>query len=230
MIIIKRLNLAGKSLLEYKREFNKEYPEIVQKAISSTVQELIGVLGLNLCIFDSFKDLSISADSFERELLSIKDLAMTEKEIKQELEAYLKILDKNLIGNGVYGYEKEINIGKELLKIVKKIQLDKTFFQEYFLLDNQELTEIMKPKGFADRFSTQRIGKLFNDIEGDLSSEFAIVNIERTDVEFIDESYVASLKISFNGLAVMDKLDELTAEVKRFISYSSKYIQDRMLI
>lgn len=226
----RRLNLAGKNLLEYKVEYNKDYPELVQKSLKTTVQELMQVLGIDSMYFEIFKDQTISVDEFEKELLNVKDLSMTDKEIKKELEEYLKILEKNLIGNGVHGYEKEVNVGKELIKITKKVILDKAFFQEYFLLDAGELTEFMKPKGFADRFANLRLTKLFNDIEGDLSDDFSIVTLERHDVEFVDESYVASLKVSFTGLDVTDKLDELTSEIKRFISYSNKYIQDRLLI
>ena len=188
------------------------------------------VLGLDSMLLALFKDQTVTVEDFEKELLNIQDLSMTDKEIKKELEEYLKILEKSLIGNGVHGYEKEVNVGKELIKITKKVSLDKSFFQEYFLLDAGELTEFMKPKGFADRFASLRLTKLFNDIEGDLKDDFSIVTLERHDVEFIDESYVASLKVAFTGEDVTDKLDELTSEIKRFISYSTKYIQDRLLI
>lgn len=228
--LARRLNLAGKNLLEYKVEYNKDYPEIVQKSLKTTVQDLMQVLGLDSMLLALFKDQTVTVEDFEKELLNIQDLSMTDKEIKKELEEYLKILEKSLIGNGVHGYEKEVNVGKELIKITKKVSLDKSFFQEYFLLDAGELTEFMKPKGFADRFASLRLTKLFNDIEGDLKDDFSIVTLERHDVEFIDESYVASLKVAFTGEDVTDKLDELTSEIKRFISYSTKYIQDRLLI
>lgn len=226
----RRLNLAGKNLLEYKAEYNKDYPELVLKSLKTTVQDLMQVLGIDSMYFELFKDQTMTVNEFETELLKIKDLSMTDKEIKQELEEYLKILEKSLIGNGVHGYEKEVNVGKELIKITKKVNLDKSFFQEYFLLDAGELTEFMKPKGFADRFASLRLTKLFNDIEGDLADDFNLVTLERHDVEFLDESYVASLKVSFTGMDITDNLDELTSEIKRFVSYSNKYIQDRLLI
>lgn len=158
-----RLNKAGIDLLEYKKEYLKDYPELIINSLSISLDQLVGADICDRTAVDLIKNKDISVSNFEKYLLESDKYSKTEEELRKEMEDELDKFVGKLKKSGIDDFETNVSVEKELFFFTKKINISVDFIRDYFGLAEKELSKIMEPKGFAEKFVILRAAKVMND-------------------------------------------------------------------
>ena len=155
-----KLNLLGLEVIEYKKELAKDYPELVKKALYSSIENLTTNNVIDLDTLYALKDEDMYIDSFtdyiyrnEKYLKTKEELTKEYEEIRIKLNDFLETL----------GYKEDIYTGSsvddESIKISKIFYMDESFLRDYFH-NGINTDKLMERKGFAEMFAILRFPKI----------------------------------------------------------------------
>lgn len=183
---MKKLNLFGQELLNYKTELLKTtYPKVVHDSLVLAVTKLETDKFISNEIKEYLIDREISLCDFEKEILNIKNCKKTKEELLEEFD---KIKDSFL--SEVYEEESlkpvdvsfESNIEEDKIIIKKEFLITDEFLKSYFYIPTDEDFEVlMKRKGFIEKFAILRLEKIMKDflisLENKSGFNFAISSV-----------------------------------------------------
>lgn len=242
-IIIKKLNLAGRNILEYRKEYLKrEYPEIVKKSLKSSAESIFIALNADLSIYDEFSNEAIDERTFREALLNSKCFSLSKKELSDETRKTCERIVKNLEENGVYGVEMNFSMEDEKYKMKFGIEMGTGFLIEYLGLTKENEKEYMKEGGVAETFAKLRLKKIGNSIINEYGEVLKDIGnnskkdknekfLKLTEPKLIDDRYKIEVEyeINFETLEVDKAKEDQALTYKRFKNLADEYIEKRLV-
>lgn len=160
-----RINAQGLNLIEYKKELNKNYSDLVQNALLLALTKLVEEKRLDEETLQKVQDQSIDMQTFSRYLLSRKEYTKNTKELLAEFEKVRYEINAYLIKIGfVDNVSTESIIDKNIISVIKTYNLPQDFILNYFGIKENQLDQLMKKKGFIEKFAVLRMTKVCKEI------------------------------------------------------------------
>lgn len=184
---MKRLNLFGEELMNYKRELMKEsYPKVVKDSLHLAIDKFLADDFITSEIHESFSP-KVSVQKFEDLLLKFPKCVKTKAEMEREAnelkdqfiqcvyeDPSLKPLDVDF----------EVHMNEEVIEGKRTFLITEDFLKGYFYIPTEEDLEVlMKRKGFIEKFAILRLEKIFNDFLGKIE-ETDRIKVAHTNVFF----------------------------------------------
>lgn len=237
-----RLNNQGLNLIDYKKEFNYPHAIIVKNALLLALNKLVDDNRIDLETLDKIQDDSIDLQSFSRFLLSRAEYIKNEQELFFEFEKVRQKVDDYMEQIGFMSSLKTESIVKDnIIMISKKFVLSKSFLIIYFGITDEQYMQLVKKKGFIEKFAVLRLNKICKEIRNEVpqdrfitqkqsqvifdknTSEFCIYYQYCINVDFIEKD--SNLSIVINKIKSIDETAQVLYEQKIGISQYPSMIQ-----
>lgn len=166
-IKLNKLNKLGNEILEYKEELlNNNHSKIVEKALLSSVTDLLSGGIINVDIHDALGDSNSSLEDVRALVLNKPNLTKTTAELKAEYDEYRepffnKLMESiSLSDTEPTRITSESHVSVEEIQIILTFNMTKEFIGDYFEREGEQLNAMMKPEGFAEKFAILRYSAL----------------------------------------------------------------------
>ena len=167
-----RINKIGRTLIGYKSEYSKHYSPIVDESLMIALETQLEKRLLDQEIFDMIINDSISLNDFEAFIGNKREYAKSQKELLEEFEKIRAIVNEALTNiNFIEFIETESNTEINKISILKQYTISEEFIKMYFGLEDVDMAQIMKKKGFAEKFAVLRLTKVFKEIFSEMRAE-----------------------------------------------------------
>lgn len=168
-IKLNKLNKLGNEILEYKEELlNNSHSKIVEKALLSSVTDLLSGGIINVDIHDALGDSNSSIEDVRELVLNKPNLTKTTGELKAEYDEYRLPFfeglteDSSLSDTELSKLTSESHVSVEEVQFILTFNMTKDFVGEYFEREGEQLNAMMKPEGFAEKFAILRYSALIS--------------------------------------------------------------------
>ena len=167
-----RINKIGRNLINYKSEYSKHYSPIVDESLMLALEAQLEKRLLDQELFDQIINDSISLSDFEKFIGNKREYVKSQKELLEEFEKVRAIVNESLTRLQFTDYiETESNTEINKISILKQYTISEEFIKMYFGLEDEDMTQIMKKKGFAEKFAVLRLTKIFKEIFSEMRPE-----------------------------------------------------------
>lgn len=232
-----KLNKLGLEILKYKEELNKDYPDIVKRSLTQSVNILAETQVIDVDVLYALTHNETDLENLNLLLLEKPYCRKTKEELLAEYE------DIRILFNEYLGIEDsdeaEIktvsNVKEENILVAKNFTYDGEFAKEFFGIPNQQtLKTFMARQGVFEKFAILRLGKVIKDFIDDC---YANNNPSKFDITFSDvfyennkECYGVSLifKIPIDVIEIEENMTEIAKEIQELIDNSIKYFNIKM--
>ena len=160
------------NLIEYKKEYTRHISLIIDEALIIALGTLVDKKVLDLETFDLIKNDLVTIDEFERHLLTRREFVKSSRELLKEFEKvrgtindYLKEID------WVNSIDTESSVDSNKITILRQFAIPKEFIMDFFGVDEKDMIQLMKKKGFVEKFAVLRMNKVFKEIYGEMHEE-----------------------------------------------------------
>ena len=227
---MKKLNMFGKDILDYKSELLKDYPKLVERSLLDAAQKKLELTPDGMSVFEALKDSNVEIEDFKTILLNNSNFSKSEAEIRKEMEELGKEKIKVLEDYGVFDVELDIDIEKDEIFFYKEIAFTSDYFREYFDIPDDALIALMKPKSIGERIARLRLSKFKKVIEEEMADE--VKGGVLTNSEFLSkkDKYYMKTGISYKSEFLSKDTDTFTAEYKNFCDFLIPYIKREMVL
>lgn len=167
-----RINKTGKMLIDYKKEIMKHYSPLVDESLKTSLNVLQERKILDESTIDSIINDSISLRDFETLIMSKREYLKSMKELAEEFEKVRLVVNESLIRNSFINFvETESNIENDTITILRQYSLTPEFIKLFFGIADEDMENIMKKRGFAEKFAVLRLSKVFKEILSEMRVE-----------------------------------------------------------
>lgn len=167
-----RINKIGRALINYKTEYCKHYSPIVDESLMIALESQLDKKLLDQEIFDMIINDSYPLDDFEKFIGNKREYAKSQKDLLEEFEKVRAIVNESLTNQNFVDFiETESNIEINKISILRQYTISEEFIKMYFGLEDEDLAQIMKKKGFAEKFAVLRLTKIFKEIYSEMRPE-----------------------------------------------------------
>lgn len=227
---MKKLNMFGKDILEYKSELLKDYSKLVQRSLLDAAQKKLELTPDGMSVFEALKDSNVEIEDFKTILLNNSNFSKSEAEIRKELEELGKEKIKVLEDYGVFDVDADVDVNTDEVFIYKEIAFTSDYFREYFDIPDDALIALMKPKSIGERIARLRLSKFKKVIEEEMEDE--VKGGVLTNSEFLSkkDKYYMKTGISYKSDFLNKDTDTFTAEYKNFCDFLIPYIKREMVL
>lgn len=227
---MKKLNMFGKDILEYKSELLKDYSKLVERSLLDAAQKKLELTPDGMSVFEALKDSNVEIEDFKTILLNNSNFSKSEAEIRKELEELGKEKIKVLEDYGVFDVEADVDVNTDEVFIYKEIAFTSDYFREYFDIPDDALIALMKPKSIGERIARLRLSKFKKVIEEEMGDE--VKGGVLTNSEFLSkkDKYYMKTGISYKSDFLNKDTDTFTAEYKNFCDFLIPYIKREMVL
>ena len=227
---MKKLNMFGKDILEYKSELLKDYSKLVERSLLDAAQKKLELTPDGMSVFEALKDSNVEIEDFKTILLNNSNFSKSEAEIRKELEELGKEKIKVLEDYGVFDVEADVDVNTDEVFIYKEIAFTSDYFREYFDIPDDALIALMKPKSIGERIARLRLSKFKKVIEEEMEDE--VKGGVLTNSEFLSkkDKYYMKTGISYKSEFLNKDTDTFTAEYKNFCDFLIPYIKREMVL
>lgn len=164
---LNKLNKIGNEVIEYKKELlDNKHSKLVEKALLSSVTDLLSGGIINSDIHDALSDGDTSVEDVRELVLNKSNLTKSFAELKEEYDElrnpfFEKLLDESAITDSELSkLTSESHVSKEEVQFILTFKMTKSFVGEYFEREGEQLDAMMRPEGFAEKFAILRYGAL----------------------------------------------------------------------
>lgn len=172
---MERLNSSGKKILEYQQEFNNAHSDIVKSALVTSLELLLQQNIITKDVLDCIKA-EESESALKLILLQNPQYKKKPKELFKEYEKIRISFENKLKEAGLPEiFETESSIEFNRITVLRQYSVDKDFIMLYFGLKEVDLIQLMKKRGFAEKFSVLRINQVFDEVAKEMRPEENIV-------------------------------------------------------
>lgn len=233
-----KLNALGNELLEFKKEYNKDYSSIIKKSLDIAIDKMAEDEIIDVDIHYSLKDETSDISNFKLLLLekakclkTVEELLVEYETIRAKLNNVLDISEEDT-ENSV---ETLSSVKHEKISITKEFIITEKFIREYFVVESDEdFKELMKRRGFIEKFAIIRLNKILKDFvtqNAICSSNFEILN---SNVFYEVDRNIYGIHLLFNipidNLETEEAIEDIGLEVKEIVSESEKFFDSKMQI
>lgn len=167
-----RINKIGKALLGYKREYSNHYSPIVDEALMISLENKLDKKMLSQETFDLIINDSVTYEELRKFILNKKEYLKTYKELFEEFEKVRELVNKTLHKlNFIDFIETESNVENNQITILKQYTLNEEYIKVFFGLEDKDMPQIMKKKGFAEKFAVLRLTKILKEILSEMRTD-----------------------------------------------------------
>lgn len=168
---MEKLNAVGKKLIDYKHEYIKNTSQVVRDALSTSLDVMI-----QQGIIDKEIKEQIASENDDSNLIHLLErnpkFKKSPRELYKEFEKIRTILESSLKDIGIQGYfETESSVEFNRLTVLRQYSLDKDFILDYFGIQEIDLIQLMKKRGFAEKFAVLRMNLIFDEILQEIRPE-----------------------------------------------------------
>lgn len=172
MVYINRINEQGMTLIEYKTEYMSHHSQLIDNALIIALESLINKKQLDEETFEYIKKDSITIEELRKHLLLKKEYTKSPKELFKEFETVRMTINKYLKEIDFTNWiDTESNVESNRITILKQYNLTKEFIMEFFGVDEKDMIQLMKKRGFVEKFAVLRMNKVFKEIYNEMNEE-----------------------------------------------------------
>lgn len=223
---LNRINEKGMLLIDYKTEYMKHHSPVVDKALLIALETFLEKKELDEETFDLIKDDNVNIETLRNHLLLKKEYSKSPKELFKEFEKVRARVNAYLKEIGFINcVETESNVEASRITVMRQYNLPKEFLMEYFGVNEEDMIQLMKKRGFMEKFAVLRMNKVFKEIYNEMKEEqyithgFSLVYFNRAITGFsVDYKY--HLNVDFianeeNMKMVLKKIKEVDRIVEK---------------
>ena len=159
-----KLNSVGEKLIDYKHEYDKSSSQVIKDALMTSLEVMIQqkIIDENIKKYiTGGGDDSLLIQALERDAKYKK----SPRELFKEYEKIRDMFESCLREIGLQGFfETESSIEFNRISVLKQYSIDKTFIMDYFGIKEIDLIQLMKKRGFAEKFAVLRMNLVFDEI------------------------------------------------------------------
>lgn len=159
-----RVNDKGMQIIEYKTELLKDYAPIVKNSMLIAVEQLAinGIIDADTHL--ALKDSDVTLESFIAAVHDKIQFMKTDEELLKEFEIIRVKVDEELAKYDLLGEltTKSI-VSKDKIVATKIFCIDKQFVMDYFGVNEDDASKIMKRRQMVDKFTALRLAKIFKE-------------------------------------------------------------------
>lgn len=228
---INKINKIGLSLLEYKEELTKDYPPIVRNSLLSTISGMYENEVIDSVVYELMISKTEDFNNFKEYILSNSNYTKTHAELFKEFEAFRVEVDNKLKDNEIYGLITQSIIEENSIFAIKTFSIGEEFIMGFFGVEEKDLNNLMKKKGFAEKFAAFRLTKVINDIIDD-SGLVDNLNIDKSLAYFNDKqnSYNIELIIKLDIDSIDLEDDILFDAIRELEMKASSIYKEKMVV
>lgn len=234
-----RINAQGLNLIEYKKELNRNYSLLVKNALILALNKLVEEKKLDEETLQKIQDTAIDIQTFSRYLLSRKEYTKNTKELLAEFEKVRYEINAYLIKIGfVDNVSTESLIDKNIIAVLKTYNLPQDFILNYFGIKENQLEQLMKKKGFIEKFAVLRMTKVCKEICLEAPQDRYITQAQslvyfNKETQSFSIDYRYNLNVDYiaqphNAPVTLDKIKEIDETVEKL--FLSKMGIDQYII
>lgn len=231
---MKKINEIGIKLLEYKDELTKDYPKIVRESLVFSLEQMLNNKIIDLTTYEIIKDIKENRDSFMSYLLTKDEFVKTYEELFEEYEVFRKELDEELKNHELFDLKTKTVVEKDVIYILKTFSIDEDFVMNYFGVEKNDLSKLMKGKGFVEKFVVLRLTKVLKDIIDMSNYNISVLCLDNSLVYFNEESNEYNIdlimKIKIEDISVSDKKKKIIIEIKDVKTLAENIYKDKVKI
>jgi predicted XRE-type DNA-binding protein len=223
----KHMNKQGLELIQYKKELKKNHSDIVKKSLLIAIEKLFELKYIDLQTLNMLKDDDRSEDDLVEYLLNKPYYIKTNEQISQELELFNDKLKESMEKHHILSeLTTEIDVPKESVSVLKTFSVGEQFVCEYFGVHSGDVSDLMKKKGFVEKFSalklTQVLKKIIEKIDEENISKDSRVYIhpsnvyhnKQNDTYNIDLTFELNVNDYYENISDIEKIAEKIKEIK----------------
>ena len=237
---IKKLNIHGLQLLEYKKELLKNYTQLVKESLLLSLQKMAEKELITQPTYEIITNDNISLVDTKDYLLGLEDYIKSKEEALREYNLYKAKLYKTLIERQIILnkslYKLEVDEDNDTIDLIKTFSIDTHFTKLYFNINSEkELNQAMKPKGFIEKFAALRLNSLatgfVEEYEEFDSNKFTIVP-DKTYREEDGLGYSIEIIIKINPffLEKEGRFEQTIISLESLIKLIDDYFSKRTII
>lgn len=170
------LNSTALKLIDYRHEYLKSMSQVVRDALVTSLDVMIqqGIINKEI------KMQILSESDGDMELRNILEgdarFRKGPRQLYKDFEKIRQELDEMLKKNGLNEYfESESSVAESKITVLRQYSLKKEFILEYFGLSEMDLIQLMKKRGFAEKFAVLRLNLIFDEILEEIKKDEEIV-------------------------------------------------------
>lgn len=165
MADLELLNSTALKLIDYRHEYLKSMSQVVRDALVTSLDVMIqqGMINKEIkmqILAENEGDAQLKAllESDQRFRKGPRQLYKDFEKIRAELDQELKAVGI------VEFFESESSVADKKITVLRQYSLKKDFILEYFGLNEIDLIQLMKKRGFAEKFAVLRLNLIFDEI------------------------------------------------------------------
>lgn len=160
---MKKLNMIGEELIEYKIELGKNYSHLVMHSLKLGIEQMLKNNTISQEVYLSLLDNEMKIETFKSFLLAKPEFQKSEKELIEDYDIVANDILYKLKSYDIYDVLKVSNPAKEAIHFTQTFFLDKEFARNYFDIEETDLDRVFQRKGFFEKFAVLRLSKILND-------------------------------------------------------------------
>jgi len=228
-----RINKQGIELLQYKQELEQQYPDLVKKSMYIALEQMVESDVIDLDTYTTIKNEDLDHHDVEEYLMHKKAFTKTHEEVLAEFEVVRHAINDGLETQNITHLQTESHVDKDVISVTRKFTLGRTFTTEYFGVKEEDLLNLMKRKGFIEKFAVLRLTKILQKARETLTYPkewFAIdeslVYFDKEEdgysIDFVLEIPIEHIEATTNHVAICEEIKKITDVVESFYDVRMK--------
>ena len=160
---MKKLNLLGENVVEYKKELLKEHSSLVKQSLKLAIEQMVKASNITQEVYLALLDDEMSLEIFKAFLLKKPEFQKSSKELLEDYDMVGYDMINMFKKYDVIDIQMESKPEEEAIEFVQTFTLSKEFVTDYFLFEEGELNRLFQRKGFVEKFAILRLSRIFYD-------------------------------------------------------------------
>lgn len=224
---MKKLNMIGEELIEYKIELGKDYSHLVMHSLKLGIEQMLKNNSINQEVYLSLLDNEMKVETFKAFLLAKPEFQKSDKELIEDYDIVANDILYKLKNYEIYDILKASNPAEESIHFTQTFILDKDFARNYFDVEEVDLDRIFQRKGFFEKFAVLRLNKILTDwlLVEELKEN--LLKVELTKVYYGKESYNIDIEyvVPFELCENKSMRDDVILEIVRLYENSKHHFE-----
>lgn len=226
-----RINQKGMTLIQFKIELMKDYPQIVRDSLKLALGQMAENKVVDIDTYHVVLDESVSVQSFEEYLKTKPQFLKTEEEIFQEFEAIRSRVDEKLSRHELSGLQSESVVDKDIILVFKKFCINESFTMRYFGVEEKDLLKLMKRRGFVEKFSVLRLTAIFKPFVKTIEypKDLFVCDVSLVYYDKVENGYSIDLyfELPVEEVEKEEKLDDMCLAIKDIVQKAEGYFASK---
>lgn len=230
---MKKINNVGLKLIEFKTELDKDYPELVQNSLLSSLEQMVENEVIDLDTYNIIKNSSEGKDDFISYILTNEKYVKSHEELFKEYEEIREELDEELKMHDLVDLSTDTVVEDDSIDVSKTFSIDRDFVSEYFGVGDEDIIKLMKRKGFIEKFAALRLVKILKDIIAKGKKSIEVINLDYSlayfDINGDGYKIDFIMKVPVSKTSTLENKNKILAEIKEMKKLSEKMYKEKTI-